>query len=98
MGTDVPCGRGWTDSTGYRSGRFSQWVFPPPSVAVFGGVFGGVFGVVFGEAFGTAFGFGDPAAWVHSRLDAVKWYMPNIVNIAIKATARHLRIEKPMVN
>lgn len=65
---------------------------------MFGGVFGEVFSVVFGEAFDAAFGLGDPAAWVHPRLDAVKWYIPKIVNIAIKATARHLRIEKPMVN
>ena len=91
MDFGVPCGRGWTDSTGYRAGRFTQWVFPLLSDAVFGGVFGGVFGF-------CAFGFGDTAGWVHSRLDAVKWYIPKIVNIAIKATARHLRIEKPMVD
>lgn len=78
MGFGVPCGRGWTDSTGYRSGRFSQWVFPLPSDAVFGVVFGGVFGGVFGDVLDTvlgfgAIGFGNPAGWVHSRLDAVKW-------------------------
>lgn len=63
-------------------------------------MYGGVYCAVFGEAFGTAFGFGDAGAggWVHSRLDDVKWYMPKIVNMAIRATARHLLIERPIVD